>query len=175
MRQSRGLAGALLGGWSVNGIVQLTSGLPVTIGQSGDAQNTGPGSAPRPNVVAGQQVQRVMDGRTINRWFNTAAFVQSKFDGSPSPGLYVPGTLGYGNAGVGLFDAPGQKTWDFALFKEFKVREGHHIQFRWESFNFLNTPQFSGPSRLLGSADFGRINATLLNNREMQFGLKYIF
>ena len=62
-----------------------------------------------------------------------------------------------------------------ALFKEFKVREGHRLQFRYEAFNFLNTPQFAAPSRSLGSADFGRINSTVINNREMQFGLKYLF
>jgi hypothetical protein len=87
--------------------------------------------------------------------------------------LWAP--LGYGNAGVALFDAPAQKTWDFALFKEFKVREGHTVQFRYEAFNFLNTPQFSAPDRSLGSATFGRITSTVINNREMQFGLKYRF
>ena len=63
----------------------------------------------------------------------------------------------------------------FGMSRDFRFKERFRIQFRWESFNFLNTPQFSAPIRLLGSADFGRITATLLNNREMQFGLKYIF
>jgi hypothetical protein len=27
----------------------------------------------------------------------------------------------------------------------------------------------------LGAADFGRISSTIINNREMQFGLKYMF
>jgi hypothetical protein len=62
------------------------------------------------------------------------------------PQLYVPGTLGYGNVRVGTIDAPANKTTDFALLKEFKIRERHSIQFRWEAFNFLNTPQFSAPT-----------------------------
>ena len=85
------------------------------------------------------------------------------------------GPKGYGNAGVSLFDAPGQKTWDFALFKEFLPRERHRVQLRFEAFNFLNTPQFAAPSRALGAADFGRISSTVVNNREMQVGLKYMF
>ena len=53
--------------------------------------------------------------------------------------------------------------------------EGHRIQFRFEAFNFPNTPQFSAPSRAVGAADLGRIGSTAVNNREMQIGLKYLF
>ncbi len=174
LRKASGPKGWFLGGWAINGIVQLTSGLPVTISQTGDSQNTGPGSQPRPHIAAGQSVSRVFEGRSIDRWFNTAAFVRSKCDGCAGEGFFQ-GAKGYGNAGVSSFDAPANKTWDFACFKEFRVREGHRLQFRYEAFNFLNTPQFSAPSRALGAADFGRISATVINNREMQFGLKYIF
>ncbi|MBI3682801.1 MAG: TonB-dependent receptor [Acidobacteria bacterium] len=174
MRKARGPAGLLLGGWAVNGIVQLTSGLPVSISQSGDAHNTGPQSSPRPHVAAGQQTPRADPARTNDRWFNTAAFVRSKCNGCAGDGVYLGGK-GYGNAGVSLFDSPANKTWDFALYKDFRVREGHRLQFRYEAFNFLNTPQFSGPSRSLGAADFGRVNSTIINNRELQFGLKYVF
>jgi hypothetical protein len=153
----------------------LQSGLPVTVVQNGDSQNTGPASAQRPHIAANAVVDRVWSQRTVTRWFNTAAFVRSKFEGSTGEGLFLPGTLGYGNAGISLFDAPGQKTWDFALFKEFRVKEGHKLQFRWESFNFLNSPQFSAPDRTLGSATFGQITSTAVNNREMQFALKYVF
>lgn len=173
-RNERGVKGLLLGGWALNGIIQLTSGFPVTINQSGDSQNTGAASTPRPHVAAGQTVGRVMEGRSLDRWFNTAGFVRSKCDGCAGDGLFI-GPKGYGNAGVGLVDAPTQKTWDFALFKEFRIREGHRIQFRWEAFNFLNTPQFGAPSRTFGDATFGRINSTINSNREMQFGLKYSF
>lgn len=174
LRKAKGPQGWLLGGWAVNGIVQLTSGLPVTVSQNGDSQNTGPSSFSRPHVVAGRPVARTLEGRTLDRWFDTGAFVRSKCDGCAGEGIYL-GPKGYGNAGVSLFDAPGQKTWDFALFKEFTPAEGHRIQFRFEAFNFLNTPQFSAPSRSLGAADFGRISSTVINNREMQLGLKYLF
>ena len=174
MRNTKGPAGWALGGWNVNGIIQLASGLPVTVQQTGDSQNTGPSSFERPHVVAAQTVERVYANRTIDKWFNTDAFVRSRCNGCAGDGIYI-GPKGYGNAGVSLFDSPAMKTWDFALFKEFTPHEGHRIQFRWEAFNFLNTPQFSAPSRSLGSADFGRISSTVIDNREMQVGLKYIF
>ena len=174
LRREKGVKGFVLGGWAINGIVQLSSGLPVTVAQSGDSHNTGPQSSPRPNVVAGQKVDRAWANRTIDQWFNTAAFIRSKCNGCAGEGTYAGG-LGYGNAGVSLFDSPAMKTWDFALFKEWHFLERHKLQFRYEAFNFTNTPQFSAPSRSLGSADLGRIGGTVINNREMQFGLKYSF
>ena len=175
MRTAKGVKGFVLGGWSLNGIAVLQSGLPVTINQNGDSQNTGAQSNPRPYVVAGAVAQRVWDNRSATKWFDTSAYVRAKFEGSPAEGLFLPGTMGYGNVGTGTIEAPATKTLDFALFKEFQIREGHKIQFRWESFNFLNTPQLSGPDRTLGSATFGQITSTVVNNREMQFALKYRF
>ena len=52
-----------------------------------------------------------MEGRTLDRWFNTSAFVRSKCDGCSGDGLFI-GRLGYGNAGPALFDAPAIKTWN---------------------------------------------------------------
>jgi hypothetical protein len=111
-------------------------------------------------------VPRVWDNRSIAEWFPTDAFVRSKYEGNTGPGLFL-GPKGYGNSGISLFDAPGQKTWDFALFKEFRITEGQRLQFRWESFNFLNTPQFAQPQRQFGNANFGRITSTRFNNREI--------
>jgi hypothetical protein len=174
LRKASGPKGWFLGGWAINGIVQLTSGLPVTVSQNGDTQNVGPSAFSRPHIAAGAKIDRVWDNRSIDRWFDTSAFVRSKCDGCAGEGIYL-GPKGYGNAGVSLFDAPGQKTWDFACFKEFVPMEGHRIQFRFEAFNFLNTPQFSAPSRAVGAADLGRIGSTAVNNGEMQIGLKYLF
>ena len=51
MRNEKGVKGFLLGGWAINGIIQLSSGLPVTVAQSGDSHNTGAQSVPRPHVI----------------------------------------------------------------------------------------------------------------------------
>src|SRR5439155_17770355 len=125
-------------GWAVNGIIQFTSGLPVSVSQNGDSQNTGSASSPRPNVVVGAVVPRVAADRNLNHWFDMNAFVRSKCDGCTGVGLFLPGTLGYGNAGVGLFDAPAQKPWDFGLFKDFQSREGERLQTRADSCNLPN-------------------------------------
>ena len=154
LRTRKGFTGLVFGAWAINGIVQLTSGLPVNVTQNGDSQNTGSDGSPRPHIVPGAAVTRVMDGRSLDRWFNTDAFIRSKCNGCAGEGIFI-GPLGYGTAGLNLFDAPATKTWDFALFKEFRIKERHRVQFRWEAFNFTNTPAIR-PIATLGSTTFGR-------------------
>ena len=84
--------GWVLGGWSINGIVQLTSGLPVTVAQTGDSQNTGrivvPAAAHRQPA---NQVDRVFDGRSLSINGSTPrAFVRSKCDGCAGEGIFLP-------------------------------------------------------------------------------------
>ena len=43
------------------------------------------------------------------------------------------------------------------------------------TFGIFNTPQFRAPDATLGSPTFGVITATWLDNRQMQFALKYLF
>ena len=59
----------LVGGWEIDGILVLQSGLPFTVGAP-SATNNGAGS--RANVVAG--VDPYLQGRTLQQWFNPAAF-----------------------------------------------------------------------------------------------------
>src|SRR5262249_13102309 len=67
----KGAPGIMLAGWSLGGIVTLSSGLPFNVVQSGDSQNVD-ALWPRPNLVAGQTA--TISGRGPARWFNTAAF-----------------------------------------------------------------------------------------------------
>lgn len=154
----RGPLGFLLKNWSFNGVVTYQTGFPFTVTQSGNTQNTGAGQQ-RPNYVPGQDPE--LDNPDPSRWFNTNAFVRAVNQ--------------YGNVGRNTLRQPGIRTWDVGLFKEFPVTEGQRFQFRWESFNLWNSPQFRAPVAQLGNPNFGQITATWLDNRQMQFALKYLF
>jgi len=154
-----GPAGALVSGWSFQGIVTLASGSPFDIQESSDTQNND-GIYERPNLT-GEKIS--VSNRSPNNWFNTNAF--------------TPSILVYGNSPRNPVVGPGKHEFDLSLGKIFKMpfNENHSLQFRAEFFNAFNTPQFANPDRFLGDGDFGKITSTNLPNRELQFGLKYKF
>ncbi|MBL8176621.1 MAG: TonB-dependent receptor [Bryobacterales bacterium] len=152
-----GVAEALLGGWSLGGIATLASGQPQGLTVRGDQANTGDPN--RPNVVGDWHIGR--DERTLDRFFNTAAFVPNA-------------QFTYGNAARNLLEQPGLVNVDFASFKRFRLTERFQLQFRLEAFNLFNTPKFDAPSSEVGNVNFGRITAAG-RSRNLQFGLKLLF
>jgi hypothetical protein len=154
---------AVLGGWSLGGIMTLQTGSPFRITQAADTQNNDSVGAARPNLVPGQNMEIPGSERDPQRWFNTAAFAAS--------------VLSYGNTPRNPLVGPGLKTFDISAQKAFRMpyREGHELLFRTEFFNAFNTPQFANPGASLGTGAFGRITGTAADNRQIQFGLRYTF
>ena len=79
------------------------------------------------------------------------------------------GTLGRNTARQRAFF-----NWDFSALKDFEITEDVRLQFRFESFQFTNTPRFGQAGNVFGTANFGRITSAE-TPRNMQFGLKVIF
>jgi hypothetical protein len=145
-----------LGGWQANGINTFQTGLPFTPTANTSPLNTGTGSRP----------DRIGDGtlsnRTVDRWFDTAAFA-------------TPAQFTYGNSGRNILYGPGRVNFDFSLFKEFRILEGLKLQFRTEFFNLFNTPQFDLPNAAIGAGNAGTITSIVGTPRQIQFGLKLVF
>lgn len=150
-----GITNALFGGWSVDPIVTIDSGLPVNLTEAVDNSNTGQND--RPNIIGNWH----LSNPTVNEWFNTAAFA-----------LNPPGT--FGDAGRNLLRAPGLFNIDLAAHKQFKITERVSAQIRIESFNVTNTPPLGAPNAELGTGSFGTIT-TAGNPRQIQFGAKVLF
>ena len=70
--------------------------------------------------------------------------------------------------------APNTNNLDFALFKNFELPRTMKIQFRVESFNAFNHPQFNSPDTSVVSPRFGVIGSAK-PGRINQIGLKFIF
>jgi len=150
----------VVGGWEIDGIVVLQSGLPFTVGAP-SATNNGVGS--RADVVAG--VDPYPANRTINLWFNPAAF------SIPPAASYR-----YGNSGRDVLTGPRAANFDLTAAKRFIITEQRQVIFRAEFFNAFNHPQFQIPSNTtIGSNGVGSITATARPSRQIQFALKVVF
>ncbi|MCI0723931.1 MAG: TonB-dependent receptor [Acidobacteria bacterium] len=152
-------ARALLGGWQVGGFVNLISGNPFTARATGTA-NTGVAGL-RSSVVPGVKAELPRSERTVERYFNTAAFT-------------LPAPFTFGDVGRHTLSDPGLIGVDASLLRNFNIAERHRIQFRAEFFNLPNHPNFGRPGNTVGTSAFGRISSAG-DPRQMQFALKYIF
>jgi hypothetical protein len=155
----RNFAGQLLGGWQLNGVLTLETGMPMHPTQNLKPIDDGcPRCNHRPDRIADGRLGE--DERTLLRWFDTSAFATARGH--------------YGNSGRNILSAPGLANLDFAVFKNFPITETKSIQLRWENYNFTNTPPFDPPTLEISSGNFGRITSAGLG-REMQFALRFEF
>ena len=165
-----GAAKHIVGGWQVNGVLILATGLPVHPNQGRTDPTEGDG-CPRCN----RRPYRVGNGnlsgssRSLDRWFDTDAFVFA----SPESRVALGRGL-YGDTGRTILEEPGRTGLDFSIFKNVDEKERHRVQFRWEMYNATNTPPFLTPQLNIQSETFGRITSALAG-REMQLGLRWQF
>ena len=108
----------------------------------------------RPNIIGDAN----SGPKTVRQWINVNAFA-----------LAPTGT--FGNGGRNNVIGPGLKNLDISLSRQFKFRDKIAVQFRAESFNLANHPNFDQPSQTFGVAGFGSITAAEAP-RQIQFGVK---
>jgi hypothetical protein len=168
LTNSSGVANAVLGGWTINWILDLQDGQPFTVPCN---ITTAAGLGCDALLVPGQNI--IGGKHNVNQWMNPAAFTSPPVVASVGQTNYAP--LGGTPAQV---VGPGFHRLDFSLFKEFQTSERTHLEFRAEFFNIFNIPDFyNTPSNLnYSSPAFGSITSTRDNPndpREIQFALKF--
>jgi hypothetical protein len=142
----------LLDNWQYSGIAEFVSGAPMqspstqgstsTVGASGGNQLTtgglnitGGGDGARALVVGNPQLPKGQ--RTVDHFFNAAAFVAPAVGVIPSPDTtpnMLRSTFGRG---------PGTNNFDMAVNKNFPLRERMMFQMRLEAYNVFNHPSFN--------------------------------
>jgi hypothetical protein len=153
------LSDRLIGGWQFSGIYQMQTGRPFTSYISGNNSLTNQNDD-RPNAVPGCNPN---DGpKSVTEWFNISCFA-------------IPPAGNFGNVGRNTLIGPGPVDVDFAIARVFAIRESAHLQFRAEAFNLANHPIFQQANATPNSPSFGKITATLIDNREIQLALKLVF
>jgi carboxypeptidase family protein len=174
--------GAVLGGWSIDGIGTFTSGLPFTarlsVANSRNQDTTlserpdlAPGKSQNPNHGTTAGCPGIPAGQPLGSAF--------RFYDPCSFSLPLAGT--YGNLGRNTITGPGVANVDFSLEKNFKLREKASVTFRAELFNIFNHTNFSLPNTSAlnaagaANASAGVITATTTFSRQIQFALRMNF
>jgi len=128
------IADAVVGGWELSGIATFKEGLP--LGMIGNDQPTYGGN-PRPDVTANPKLSKP----TVHEWFNTGAFQFAPYGSFGTSPRYFSNVRG-----------PRYQNWDTVLEKNWSFRESMRAQFRLETFNTFNHPNFYAPGA--GSTDY---------------------
>jgi hypothetical protein len=160
-QKSSGALRTILGGWQINGIFTLQGGLPFTVNAGADRSVAGVGRD-RADV---RGTVETFGGATradmIRRYFDTTQFA-------------LPDLGTFGTVGRNTLIGPGTVNVDTAVFKQFRFAERRELEFRWETFNMANKPNFGNPISAFTNPSFGRIT-TAASPRIMQFGMKLYY
>jgi hypothetical protein len=157
-----GVLSQIAGGWQMNGILTLTTGLPLTLTASAAGLNL-PGTTQTVNQIAQVNLSKGIGSGAY--WFNPSSFAS-------------PGPLTFGNTGINIFNGPGFYDLDFSLFKNIDISERFKLQLRAEAFNSTNTPQYGNPGTNITTSTFGRVTGycgTSCGARDLQLGVKFLF
>ena len=166
---------AWLGGWQVNGIVTMRTGVPFTpaLGATNWSRSGNTSGEDRPNLRPGVNANDLIVGQP-DRYFDTSAFV-----------LPAQGT--FGDAGRNLLTGPKYAMTNVSFVKNTKLGAlggGGQLQLRFELFNLFNRSNFATPDRVVFAAaavgetplaTAGRITRTVTSSRQVQLGAKILF
>jgi hypothetical protein len=166
-----GWENGIASGWTLNSIVTIQSGFPLTPQLSFNPSNDNDSRNPvRPSWNPAFTGPVILGG--TNQWFNPQAFM-------------VPAQGTFGNVGRNVLTGPGLATWDFSVLKDTHLFEKFNLQFRAEIFNLLNRVNLNTPNLIVftsptatpaqASPVAGTFTQTSTTSRQVQFGLKLLW
>jgi Carboxypeptidase regulatory-like domain len=179
-----GISNAVLGGWTVNAIGYLSTGVPIGSPASGV-----------PIGYLNQRADMICDPatgapHTVARWFNYNCFATPGTENGGSPNPFIPGTA---PAYLDNVRTRGARDLDLSIYKVFNFGETKALRFDVSSYNITNTPQYGYPN-VVGytttlvqpqtpcnptvntyCAGFGQITNTVNTPRQFQFGARFTF
>ena len=156
---SPGAVDALLGGWQLQTIIVLRSGLPFTPVVSSDVANTGVGSQrPNLNPAGGSPTFH----KSLSKWFDPTRYVAAP-------------AFTYGQVRANTLTSDIYRQYDASVFKDFNLPGESILSFRAEFFNLPNTNSFNAPGATITSSSCCAVTSTSVPSRDIQFALKYNF
>jgi hypothetical protein len=156
---ARGVVGALVNDWTLSGVVTLQSGVPIAVTQATNNNAFAGFGTQRPNLVGNPTLPAAE--RSVDRWFNTAAFAEAP-------------QFTLGSSSRNPVRGPGYCNVDVALMRRLALPGRTALEIRAEVFNATNTPPLGAPNGIFGTAAFGTIT-TAGDPRVIQLAAKFLF
>jgi len=162
---NHGVAGAIVGGFQLNGQLSHISGAPFSVSPSASTINS-PGNTQYASLVKPYHQfgghNRTPGNTSVSggrAWFDPTAFA------NPAEPTYSPtqtpseiGSPVFGNTNRDGFRGPGVTYINASLFRSFHVYRESAFQIRFEAFNALNHAILSSnPNATIGAGTFGYI------------------
>jgi len=140
---------AIVGGWSLNGLLTLQSGQPVPFALANSSISDG---LQRPDITC----SNIRTGLSAHDVAFSTDPNASYYNGNcfATPNDQVPGNAPRFSANA---RGEGIKNTDMGFFKDFTVHEGMKLELRAEFFNLTNTVRFRTPDSVLGDTNFGKV------------------
>lgn len=168
-----GVSDAIAGGWTVNAIVYLSTGVPIN----------SPTSGINPSYLPNQRGDMVCDPsrgapHTVAEWFSPACFALPGTENGGSANPLIPGTA---PAYLDHVRTRGARELDLSLYKAIALGESRELRFDVSAYNLTNTAQFGYPNvtsvadSTVPGINFGQITNTVNTPRQFQFGARFTF
>lgn len=135
--------------WSIENILQAHSSPPVNVYEPTLTELFNGETQVRPDVVPGIPFYLYGSQYPGGKAINPSAFTLPPVD--PTTGE----PLRQGDLGRNALRAFSVVQWDFAVHRDFPIRDKATLQFRSEMFNVLNHPNFGPPNSAIGTSEFG--------------------
>lgn len=163
----------IVGGWQLEGILTLMTGLPFTVTYSSTYLNLAQGGTNTPIQVGSASILHGINTTSNggSPWFDPTAFAappcQSATPSASCPTGAIDQIAGaaqqVGNVGRNSMIGPGFFNMNLALSKTTRFTERIGMQLRLETVNTTNTPQFANPNGTCctaNNANFGFVTGT---------------
>jgi hypothetical protein len=173
------IAQAFLGGWSLAGINQVTSGLPINL--TYDPATSGTQTAVVYNGTGALSYRPNISGSVSSVYAPRSGWVKN---GSSLSGVYsktnlsVPAyTQPFGNASRNILKGPAYQSIALGAHKQFPLwSDSSSLEFRAEAFNLFNSVNYQSPTSDVSSSSFGSFtSSSVYPARQLQLALRLTY
>jgi hypothetical protein len=151
------------GGWHVNAIINLQTGMPFNVTMNTNYAGLSATGNTRPNIVhtptSNCNIHTYINGNTTP-CFDISAYIMPVAQQTPNGAGGINYNYAFGNAARNYLHGPGFNYVNMSLFKDFAITSRAKFQFRAEAANVFNHPSASNPNGTLNSAS---VNTTAIS------------